>query len=199
MFVFVDTGAMASTSNLSCPLCTNAAHLTLDFKGLVKHLSLFHAHQPDFKVPCAINGCLRHFTNIRTYQNHVSSVHNFTGTIFSTQSSTGECPSDRNENDCSGDDGRDVSTSTAGEECTVASFNGSIQSPAEFFQKSSALFLLGLKEKYKLTQVSIQGIVDGVTSLTQRNTSALQSQVCIICTIVHTEIHVFMLGLFCIK
>ena len=41
MFVYVDTGAMASTSNLSCSLCSNAVHLTLDFNGLVKHLSLF--------------------------------------------------------------------------------------------------------------------------------------------------------------
>ena len=33
-------------------------------------------------------------------------------------------------------------------------------------QNSTALFLLGLKEKYKLTQVAIQGVI-GVSSLTQ--------------------------------
>jgi len=45
-------------------------------------------------------------------------------------------------------------------------------------QKSSALFLLGLKEKYKLTQVAIQGIIEGVTSITQQRISILRSQVC---------------------
>ena len=44
-------------------------------------------------------------------------------------------------------------------------------------QKSSAMFLLGLKDKFKLTQVAIQEIVEGVTSLTQKCISVLRSQV----------------------
>ena len=44
-------------------------------------------------------------------------------------------------------------------------------------QRSSALFLLGLKEKHKLTQVAIQEIVEGVTNLTQPRLSVLNSQV----------------------
>jgi len=177
----VDVAVMASTANFSCPLCSNAAHLMLDFKGLIKHLNLFHAHQPDFKVPCGINGCLRHFTNLRTYQNHVSSVHSFMGVTSSIQNSsasTSGCISDSHENNSSAN-GNDISSTTAEEESTFVGFNGSIQSPALLFQKSSALFLLGLKEKYKLTQISIQGIVDGVTSLTQCNMSVLKSQVCL--------------------
>ena len=46
-------------------------------------------------------------------------------------------------------------------------------------QKSSAVFLFGLKEKFKLTQVAIQEIVEGVTSLTQKRISILHSQVAI--------------------
>ena len=34
-------------------------------------------------------------------------------------------------------------------------------------QHSSALFLLGLKEKHKLTQVTIEGVIEGVSSLNQ--------------------------------
>ena len=34
-------------------------------------------------------------------------------------------------------------------------------------QKSSALFLLGLKEKHQLTQATVKSIVEGVTTLTQ--------------------------------
>ena len=44
-------------------------------------------------------------------------------------------------------------------------------------QESSALFLLGIKEKFKLTQSSIDGIVQGVTAMNQQHLSALKSQV----------------------
>lgn len=168
---------MASMFKLTCPLCSNAAHLTLDFKGLLKHLNLFHAHQPDFKVPCAIDGCSRHFTNLRTYQNHMSSVHNckdIETNVHMEQDPLGvECSRDMDEKNssCDGD------TIIVEENSDL---NNTIKTPPysrELLQKSSALFLLGLKEKYKLTQVSIQGIVDGVTSLTQQNISCLQSQV----------------------
>ena len=45
-------------------------------------------------------------------------------------------------------------------------------------QKSSAIFLLGLKENFEITQVSLQGVIQGVTALTQQNISMLKSQVC---------------------
>jgi len=47
----------------------------------------------------------------------------------------------------------------------------------EMLQKSSATFLLGLKEKYQLTQTSLQGIIQGVTALNHQNMSTLKAQV----------------------
>ena len=44
-------------------------------------------------------------------------------------------------------------------------------------QNLTALCLLGLKEKYKLTQVAIQGVTEGVSSLTQHQISLLKTQV----------------------
>jgi len=41
----------------------------------------------------------------------------------------------------------------------------------------SALFILGLKVKFKLPQVAIQGIIEGVTNLTQHQNNLLKSQV----------------------
>ena len=49
-------------------------------------------------------------------------------------------------------------------------------------QKSSAMFLLGLKEKFKLTQAAVQEVVEGVTNLTQKRISILRSQVCDVLT-----------------
>ena len=45
-------------------------------------------------------------------------------------------------------------------------------------QKSTALFLLGLKEKHKLTQAGVQSVVEGVTSLLQQRLDILHIQVC---------------------
>ena len=47
----------------------------------------------------------------------------------------------------------------------------------EMLQKSSAIFLLGLKEKYKLTQTAIQGVIEGFTNVTQQQIDSLQLQV----------------------
>lgn len=41
-------------------------------------------------------------------------------------------------------------------------------------QESSSLFLMGLKEEHKLTQVALQGMIEGVTNLTQTRLSTLQ-------------------------
>jgi len=48
----------------------------------------------------------------------------------------------------------------------------------EIIQKHSASFLLGLKEKFKLTQVSVQGVIQGVTALNHQNINSLKQQVC---------------------
>ena len=44
-------------------------------------------------------------------------------------------------------------------------------------RKASALLLLSLKEQYKLPQSTVQGIVNGITSLIQQQTDTLKSQV----------------------
>ena len=46
--------------------------------------------------------------------------------------------------------------------------------------KQAALLILGLKEKFKLTQVAIQGIINGVTGLVQVGTTKPVLQ-CILC------------------
>ena len=47
----------------------------------------------------------------------------------------------------------------------------------EAMQKSSALFMRGLKEQHKIPQAVLQQILDGVTILTQTRLSVLQSEV----------------------
>ena len=172
---------MASMSTIECPLCSDARHIKFDWRDFLKHLNLFHAHHPDFKVPCRIDRCQRSYTNIRTYQNHVSSVHNWNSSrVFNEEESStvamvsGEINTDE-ENDS---DECSSNNNNFNEDEELDSTIGIPSCTQELLQKSSAVFLLGLKEKYKLTQTVIQGIIEGVTSLTQQQIGYLQSQVC---------------------
>ena len=52
---------MASSSSF-CPFLAQL---------LVKHVRLVHSCDPNFRIQCSVEGCLRTFTNYRTYQNHL--------------------------------------------------------------------------------------------------------------------------------
>ena len=58
-----------------CTMCSAASHLKFDISGYIKHVKIFHAYQPDFKVICGIGGCHRSYTNLGTSQNHIYGIH----------------------------------------------------------------------------------------------------------------------------
>ena len=190
---------MASIIELTCPLCSSAAHLKFDYREFCKHLRLFHAHQPGFRVPCRINGCQRSYTNLRSFQNHVSSVHNWAkdeglmlveeeclltnGKSCDDSNDYDDDTDDSDDNDNNDDNGKNHTGSygifeSGGHEQSDDTFEVPCYS-REMLQKSSAIFLLGLKEKYKLTQTAIHGIIEGFTNVTQQQIGSLQSQVVI--------------------
>lgn len=160
--------------SLICPLCPyeRTVQLKLDLKNFLKHIQLFHSHQPSFSLTCGLDGCLRTFTNFRVFRNHVSTFHSDNPFVSNEHSVAGT-------SDIGGADGGGPSDET-GESSTGDDNNEQVcslvMSPQEL-QKSTALFLLGIKEKYKLTQVAIQGIIEGVTGLFQSHHSSLYSRV----------------------
>ena len=158
----------------TCTMCSAASHLKFHVSDYIKHLKIFHAHQPEFKVICGIGGCQRNYTNLGTFQNHIYGVHSDGSCTVTKESIAVNNTEFYSENDCS-DDNSDTDEpyyennveTDSNQQC---SFQSSIQ-------KSSALFLLGIKEKFKLTQSSINGIVQGVTAMNQHHITVLKSQV----------------------
>ena len=167
---------MASMSAIECPLCSDATSIKFDWRDYLKHLSLFHAHHPDFKIPCRIDGCQRSYTNIRTYQNHVSSVHNWYKDTNSVQGNEEESSTVTMESD-SMQEKNDSDDCSSVNESTICEGLDSASNKSQELVQNSAVFLLGLKEKYKLTQTAVQGVIEGVTNLMQQQISYLQSQV----------------------
>ena len=115
-----------------------------------------------------------------TFLNHVSGVHSdvctrTTGTI-PAEDDTVQLNEDNEdyENNISGND--ETSSTPASQDNCVD--DGHFSPSQELMQRSLALFLLGLKEKFKLTQVSLQGVVQSMTSLNQQHVNNLKAQVC---------------------
>lgn len=157
-------------SNMRCSLCPQLGANALSFKlpEYLKHLELFHPHQPNFSFTCGIGGCMRTFKNVRTYRNHISGFHSEKYFDEDSPDSTIDCfdtaddCTNPNETDDRNDDDMCV---------TATSHNdSSLMTPA-------ALFILSLKEEQKLTQVSVQKVIEGATTLFQAHIQRVHDQI----------------------
>ena len=153
---------------LTCPLCpAEMAHnLPFNTKDYLKHIQLFHAHQPNFHIICGISGCPRSFRKFHTYRKHISDSHGGNPNLTNQQSTSTLEPHYDNISTDDGQCDHDAIRDHV-EPCTTLST----------LQTSSALFLMGLKKERKLTQTALQAIVEGVTSLNQSHLSALHAEV----------------------
>ena len=155
---------------LVCPLCPPELSSSLQFNttDYLKHIQLFHAHQPNFHIACGISGCERSFRKFHTFRKHISDCHRDerNPTNSSQQVSAPELQ-EATEDDS-------ACHVHHAEELEHEDVRGALFS----IQESSALFLMGLKEERKLTQVALQGVIEGVTNLTQTRLSALHTEVC---------------------
>ncbi len=154
---------------LICPLCPveRTAQLNLDLKNYLKHIKLFHSHQPSFSITCGLGGCLRTFSNFQVFRNHISTYHSSDPMLLNEESTLG-----LNDDNVNAED-ENVGDDTNGGETSFEDLgSGSCD-----LQKSTAMVLMGLKEKYKLTQVALQGVIASTTSLVQCRLSELHSLV----------------------
>ena len=141
-----------------------------------QHIRLFHAHQPDFKVTCGISGCQRTYTNFGTFRNHVYDVHSDSITeVDSVNATSVDCDEDHTSNDDEYASDDDVGSAVLnGCDHLVEPYCSQ-----DMLKRSAAMALLGLKEKFKLTQASLQGVIQSMTALTQQNMSTLKSEVAV--------------------
>lgn len=170
--------------NLTCKLCSATSHLRLQTcKEYLQHIGLFHAYQPDFKVTCGISGCQRTYTNFGTFRNHVYDVHSASTTESVEVESVNATSMDCNEDYTSNDESEYASDDDASNDCSSSAvldgcdYHVEPYCSQDMLKRSAAIALLGVKEKFKLTQASLQGIIQSMTALTQQNTSTLKSKV----------------------
>lgn len=67
--------ASNSPAMATCSSCfARGLQVKLNACDYIKHIRLFHAFEPNFRFTCGIDGCMRSYTNIGTFKNHVSAV-----------------------------------------------------------------------------------------------------------------------------
>ena len=69
------TGSNSPTMAICTACLVHGLNVKLNTCEYIKHIRLFHAFEPNFKFTCGIDGCIRSYTNIGTFKNHVSVVH----------------------------------------------------------------------------------------------------------------------------
>jgi len=166
---------------VKCQLCqVGMPNLSYKIGEYIKHLRLLHASQPDFKVTCGINGCQGVYNNIGTLNNHLYAMHN-DGIVEPNMMVVAATTPDKEAVPTSGNETTDhVPTEDSimyTDQDDIDDHAMEIDTSHENLQRSSALFLLGLKEKHKLTQATVDSMVDSVTTLTHQNINCLRSEV----------------------
>ncbi len=158
---------------LVCPLCPSELSSRLQFNttDYLKHVHLFHAHQPNFQITCGISGCERTFGKFHTFRKHISDWHRDETNPTNPTNTTQQVSAPGLQED---DDDRDDVLAHRAEEPEFQA----VRATPPSIHESSALFLMGLKEERKLTQVALQSVIEGVTSLTQIRLTVLHGDVC---------------------
>ena len=109
---------------------------------------------------------MRTFQNFTSFRNHLYMYHSHDPSLSNDISEVEESGHDNREDSTVDDDISDP-VGESGEFNDGDISDVSAVDTASALQRSSALFLMGLKERHKLTQVALQGVVQGVTSLVQ--------------------------------
>lgn len=153
-----------------CPLCSHFATPTL--KAVVRHVGAVHSHDPAFHVRCGVEDCPRTYRNYLTYKKHMYTKHRsvLNLSVMETARET------------------DTSSTSADEVITddVALFSEpDVEPEGEHIssdqmiadKKASALFLLKAKEVNKISQSSLNAIIQDFTTLLDQRVDSLKVEV----------------------
>lgn len=138
-----------------CQLCS------LTWRKWARHVFEAHSNEPRFCIMCGIEGCSMTFKTYSALSSHLSRKHPNT-TIVSQQENPSVCCNGLLEHSSESssltvdEDGAGMETNESS--CSEVSHNGDSQRMAPFF-------LLSLKEKYHLTQASVNFAVGQVTGM----------------------------------
>ena len=124
-----------------CQLCDHFASVDLRRFGVISVLSM-HSHQSGFSVLCGIDGCPRTYRNYHSFRRHIKQKH---------PSACDDCDSPTESNVT---DMQTIGGENGPEDLSGESFGDPLNQSTNK-KITTALFLLKLKEKYKLQSMKL--------------------------------------------
>lgn len=160
-----------------CWLCYRVAAPNL--KGILRHMAVVHAYDPEFHIICGIAGCTRAYSNFYSFKRHAYRKHREHLDVISRHA---EQDSDIAGVATDSDDHFDFADLLQCDNFdeTLSNFQHT---------KNMALFLLKAKEVRKVSQSSLDGLTSDFTIILQRILEQLKSGInrCLIANGINME------------
>ena len=136
----------------SCTICHRFS--SKSSKVVLRHIGSVHSYEPGFSITCGIKGCARVYTNFRSFQKHLQRKHDGAFSDQRSDSNSGRLSDDDNQEETNLD-------------LSFASNDPNEHEQGVSLKRSAALFLLKTLEVGRVSQVTLQTVIEGVTDLFQ--------------------------------
>ena len=143
-----------------CQLCHHYG--SFSYASVLSHIGSVHSHEYNFLVCCGVDGCTRTYTNYHAFRRHILNRHRYLLDCSST--SMPSQSEDPLAEQVPALDDLDHNTDTLLSPQTVQSE-----------RRSSAMFILKLKEKHKLAQTTVDDILADTEGLVGRAIERLKA------------------------
>ena len=150
-----------------CWLCYKVAAPTL--KGIIRHMAIIHAHDPEFHIICGIAGCVRTYSNFYSFKRHVYRKHREYLDVTPRHLTVAH----------HSDDVAGIAITDSNLDFADTLECDDFEENLSDFQhmKNMALFLLKAKEVRKVSQSSLDGLTSDFTIILQGIIEQLKSDI----------------------
>ena len=143
----------------NCSMCSHFAAPTL--KAVIRHIGAVHSHDAFFHVYCGIEGCPRTYKSFHSYKKHMYSKHRYILDI-----SQPAIPPPINPVTATAMENPDDEPTLEMPESQVSR------------KVSAALFIMKAKEVNKISQSSLNVLLQDVTTMLEQKISKLETDIC---------------------
>ena len=168
---------LSSSTMYVCQLC--AKYASRQFESVLRHIGAVHSNESNFNVFCGIEQCPRNFKNYHALRRHIREKHPFMLSRPTSSSSLPEVssaadqqqPADDSEDAAEQLDQQPEISECERQHCEYAADDDDIR------KRTEAIHVLKFKEKYKLSQSTVEDIVGDVGEITADVVSRLHKRV----------------------
>ena len=144
-----------------CQLCNHYASPSYD--SVLRHIGAVHSHDAGFRIHCGIESCPKVLTNYHSFRRHLRKKHWFCLQTY-------DPGSDDEQLGAVSDSYADIPTVETADQGGASCSRKS----ATLEKRAEAMYVLKLKEKYKLAQTTVNDILDDTGEFTARVVAQLR-------------------------